>query len=84
MTKRLALVGLFALSLLNWGLSPALAGDRDHVRSGSWADRATDTSRSLDARAAEALAWSRTTEAQRAGCGCSPDRSNGQAAAAGF
>jgi hypothetical protein len=62
----------------------AMAGDRDQVRDGSWRDRTTDTSRSLDARAAEALAWSRTAEGQRAGCGCSPDRSNGQADAAGF
>jgi hypothetical protein len=62
----------------------ARAGDREHVRSGSWADRATDTSRSLDARAAEALAWSRTAEGQRRGCDCSPDRSGGHADAAGF
>jgi hypothetical protein len=64
----------------------ALAGDRDQVRGPGWSGRATDTSRSLDARAAEALAWTKTREAQQRGCGCSAavDRSNGHADAAGF
>jgi hypothetical protein len=59
-------------------------GDRDQVRGPGWSGRATDASRSLDARAAEALAWSRTAEGQRRGCDCSPDRSGGHADAAGF